>query len=182
MKMHWLPVMGLAATLALGACSKSEEPKPAAPVAPAPSAQPQMPPSHPPAGGQEGGMGMGMGMGGSGPRQVVVPEDVKATWKGVILSVTDKTTNEAKDYTVEIGGTVNHGDLELTVESFLPAFSMGGGAITSSSAETLNPAARLVAKEKGAEVFSGWLFSMYPDAHPFQHDKYNVVLKDFVKK
>jgi len=178
MKMHWLPVMGLAAALVLGGCSKSEEPKPEAAKTPAPAGQPEMPPSHPPTGGQEGGMGMPA----SGPRQVVVPEDVKSTWKGVVLSVVDKETNASHDVTVDIGSSVTDGDLEITVENFLPAFSMGGGSITSSSADTLNPAARLVVKDKGAEVFSGWLFSMYPDAHPFQHDKYNVVLKDFVKK
>ena len=178
MKTHWPAAIALAAALALGGCSKSEEPKPEAAQAPAPAAQPEMPPSHPPMGGQEGGMGAPA----SGPREVVVPDDVMATWKAVVLSVTDKQTNEAHDVTVDIGSTVADGELELTVEKFLPAFSMGGGTITSSSAETLNPAARLVVRDKGAEVFSGWLFSMYPDAHPFQHDKYNVILKDFVKK
>jgi hypothetical protein len=178
MKIHWLPLVALAAALALGGCSKSEEPKPEAAKAAAPAAQPEMPASHPPVAGAESGSGMAA----SQPRQVVVPDDVKATWKAVVLSVTDKQTNESHDVTVDIGGTAKDGDLEITVEDFLPAFSMGGGTITSSANETLNPAARLVVKDKGAEIFTGWLFSLYPDAHPFQHDKYSVILKDFVKK
>jgi hypothetical protein len=179
MKMHWLPVLGLAATLALGACSKKEEPKPAASQTRAPAGQQEMPPSHPPRGDQMPGMGMGTG---AGPRQIVVPDEVKAAWKAVVLSVADKTTDTVTDVTVDIGGSATQGDLDISVESFLPAFTMSGGAITSSSADTLNPAARLVVKQNGSEVFAGWLFSMYPDAHPFQHERYEIILKDFVHK
>ena len=179
MKIHWLPALGLAATLTLGACSKKEEPRPAAPQTRAPAGQQEMPPSHPPMGEQMPAMGMSMG---AGPRQIVVPEDVKAAWKAVVLSVADKTTDTVTDLTVEIGSTATRGDLDISVESFLPAFTMSGGAITSSSVETLNPAARLVVKQNGSEVFAGWLFSMYPDAHPFQHERYEIILKDFVRK
>ncbi len=176
MNTRWLIGWTLAVALAAVGCSK-EEPQPQAAKEPAPAAQPQMPASHPPAGGE----GM-MGGAPAGPRAVVVPEDVQKTWKAVVLAVSERDSDKSQDVTVEIGKTATVGDLEITVESFLPSFSMGGGTITSSSADTLNPAARLMVKEKGNEVFAGWLFSMYPDAHPFTHEKYNVVLKDFVKK
>jgi len=165
MNMRWLIGLTLAVAVGAAGCSK-EEPQPQAAKEPVPAAQPQMPASHPPA----------------GPREVVVPEDVQKTWKAVVLAVSELDGDKSQDVTIEIGKTATVGDLEITVESFLPAFSMGGGSITSSSADTLNPAARLMVKEKGNEVFAGWLFSMYPDAHPFTHEKYNVVLKDFVKK
>jgi hypothetical protein len=174
MNTRWLIGLTLAVTVAAAGCSKEEPPQAA--KEPAPAAQPQMPASHPPAGG-EGMMGAP-----AGPREVVVPEDVQKTWKAVVLAVSERDGDKSQDVTIEIGKTATVGDLEITVESFLPSFSMGGGTITSSSADTLNPAARLMVKEKGNEVFAGWLFSMYPDAHPFTHEKYNVVLKDFVKK
>ncbi len=178
MNTRWLIGWTLAVALAVVGCSKEEpQPQAAKEPAPAPAAQPQMPASHPPAGGE----GM-MGGAPAGPRAVVVPEDVQSTWKAVVLAVSERDSDKTQDVTVEIGKTATVGDLEITVESFLPSFSMGGGTITSSSADTLNPAARLMVKEKGNEVFAGWLFSMYPDAHPFTHEKYNVVLKDFVKK
>ncbi len=177
MKTYWLPAIALVASLmTLGACSKSEEPKPAAPQAQAPAARQEMPPTHPPMDGPPAGMGM------AGPREVVVPEDVTNTWKAVVLSVADKVSNTTKDVTVDIGGSVTEGDLEIAVESFLPAFTMTGGVITSGSNETVNPAARLVVTENGAELFAGWLFSLYPDAHPFEHDRYELVLKDFVAR
>ncbi|MDW7711217.1 MAG: DUF2155 domain-containing protein [Deferrisomatales bacterium] len=172
MKMLWLPAIALAAALALGACSKKEEPAPAA----APAAPTAMPPSHPPMDAQPGAMGL------AGPREVVVPEEVKNAWKAVVLSVADLETNTTKELTIDIGEAVTEGSLEITVESFLPAFSMTGGVITSASNETVNPAARLVVKEDGAELFAGWLFSLYPDAHPFEHDRYELVLKDFVAR
>ena len=176
MSKHWMVALALAAALALGACSKKEEPTAEAPQT-QPSVQPEMPASHPPVEGQQGQSGMMEQM--AGPREIVVPDDVQATWKSVVLSVSDGV--ESQDLTVDIGQTATVGDLEITVESFLPSFTMAGGAITSKSNETENPAARLVVKEGGQEIFSGWLFSMYPDAHPFQHEKYGVLLKDFVE-
>ncbi len=165
----------LAALLALGGCSKKEEPKAQAPAA----AQPQMPPSHPPTTGGAAGQASTDPM--PMQRQVVVPDEVKSTWKAVVLEIQDKTAGTTTDVTVDVGQTVTQGDLEITVETFLPSFSMGGGTITSKSNDTENPAARLVVKDKGVEIFQGWLFSLYPEAHPFQHDRYGMVLKDFVK-
>lgn len=186
MKREILVSVGIAAALGLTACQKKQEPPPAPPkaempAAPAPGA---MPP--PGMGGMPGGM-PGAAPGGmpaapAAPRAVVVPEEVSKSWKAVVLQVTDKKTNKTQDVKVDIGQTAKVGDLEVTVESFLPSFTMGGGNITSKNNNTENPAAKVIVKEKGAEIFAGWLFSLYPQAHPMQHEKYSLALKDFVKK
>ncbi|GAB4273427.1 MAG: DUF2155 domain-containing protein [Deferrisomatales bacterium] len=184
MNIRWLAAVGLAATVALAGCSKKEEPVAEAPKAEAPQAEAgskglEMPPSHPKVGGESASAGAEAA---PPQRQIVVPDDVKNTWKAVVLELTDKTENKTEEVTVEIGQTVTVGGLEITVENFLPAFTMGGGQITSKSNETENPAARLIVKEGGSEVFSGWLFTLFPEAHPFQHERYGLLLKDFVKK
>lgn len=181
MRVRWLAVLGLATAVAVTGCSKKEEPASAPSQAEAPSGQQEMPASHPPVGGEGSGGTMGESA-PAAPRQVVVPDEVTNTWKAVVLEVTDKESGKSQDVTVDIGQSATVDGLEVTVENFLPSFSMGGGQITSKSAATDNPAVQLEVKEGGTEVFSGWLFSLYPDAHPFQHDKYSILLKDFVKK
>ena len=181
MKMRWAWVIGVAVAVAAAGCSKKEEPVSKAPTpAPAPAAQPQMPPSHPPAGGQEAQPGMGMGV--PTKREIVVPDEVRDAWKAVVLQVGDKATGKTEDVTIDIGQSATVNGLEIKVEHFLPTFSMGGGSFTSASNETQNPAAKVVIREDGQDVFSSFLFSMHPDVHPFQSEKYTVILKDFVKK
>jgi hypothetical protein len=185
MRRQGLVVIGLAAAMALGACQKKEGEVPQAPAPMGTQSGPGQTSGMPPHGPMGGGMpGMPPGEGGMPPtpRQVVVPEDVKKTWQSVTLQVTDKQANKSEDVKVDIGNTVKVGDIEVTVESFLPSFTMTGGDITSKSNQTENPAARIVVKESGNQVFAGWLFSMHPDAHPMEHDKYKIVLKNFTKK
>jgi hypothetical protein len=116
------------------------------------------------------------------PKDIVVPEDVRETWQAVILEVGDKGENTSEDLTVDIGNSATVGSLEITVDAFLPAFTMGGGVFTSSSNNTENPAARIVVKQEGQEIFAGFIFSMHPGVHPFEHEKYSILLKDFVRK
>ncbi len=178
MRMFWPAVLGAAALIGVAGCSKPKEEAAEKPQASAPHMEASA--SH--ESGQQASAGH-TGMGSQKPvqREIVVPDDVKKTWKAVVLELTDRKENKSQEITVNIGETVTVGDLEITVQSFLPAFTMGGGVITSKSNETENPAARLVIKDKGVEVFSGWLFSLYPEAHPFQHERYALLLKDFVK-
>jgi hypothetical protein len=173
----WLVVALVIAGVAAG-CSKKEEPAAPAPaIAPPASGEPQMPASHPPLEGQAGQMAPAP----AGPREVQVPAEVQSAWKSVVLQVTNRSTETSQDVAIEIGQSAVVEGLEITVENFVPHFSMGGGTITSASNDTVNPAAQLTVKEGGTEVFSGWLFSLYPDAHPFEHETYGVVLKDFKK-
>ncbi|MDF1556288.1 MAG: DUF2155 domain-containing protein [Deferrisomatales bacterium] len=173
---NWMVLALVVVGVAVG-CSKQEEPVAPAPVAAPASGEPQMPASHPPLDGQAGQMAAPP----AGPRQVEVPAEVLSGWKGVVLGVTNRTTGTSQDVSLDIGKSAVVEGLEITVANFVPHFSMGGGSITSASNDTVNPAVKLTVKEGGAEVFSGWLFSLYPEAHPFQHETVGIVLKDFVK-
>ena len=119
------------------------------------------------------------------PTRIVVPEEVAAKWKAVVLEVFDKDTSEVTTYTMNIGETAPLGStgLNVFVEAFLPSFQMAGDVFTSSSPELNNPAARVrITDSTGAELYNRWLFSLYPATHPFEHAKYAVTLKDYVEK
>jgi hypothetical protein len=119
------------------------------------------------------------------PSRIVVPEDVAAKWNAVVLEVTDKDTNERRNYTMTIGETAPLGDtgLNVYVEAFLPSFQMAGDVFTSSSPDLNNPAAKVtITDESGNELYNRWLFALYPATHPFDHPRYAVVLTDQVAK
>ena len=113
---------------------------------------------------------------------VVVPDNVKGKWKAVKIAVTDKTANKEMVYTMPIGADfpLPGSDMVVRVENFLPQFSMEGTTLTSQSNEPKNPAAQVRIMEGGKELFKGWLFSLYPTTHAFQHPKYGFTLVDFV--
>ncbi len=113
---------------------------------------------------------------------VLVPESVKGKWKAVKIGVTDKRNNKESVYTVAIGSefTVPSTKLTIKIESFLPHFTMEGTTLTSLTNEPKNPAAQVRIKEDGNEVFKGWLFSLYPTTHAFQHSVYGFTLVDFI--
>ena len=113
---------------------------------------------------------------------VVVPDKVKGKWKAVKIAVTDKTANKETVYTVPIGGEmpIPGSNMAVKVDNFLPHFSMDGTTLTSQSNEPKNPAAQVRIIEGGKEVFKGWLFSLYPTTHTFQHPKFGFILVDFV--
>jgi len=113
---------------------------------------------------------------------VVVPESVKGKWKAVKIAVTDKAANKETVYTVAIGASLAIPDTGLTiaVDTFLPQFTMDGTTLTSQSNEPKNPAAQIRIMEGGKEVFKGWLFSLYPTTHAFNHPKYGFTLVDFI--
>jgi hypothetical protein len=111
-------------------------------------------------------------------RVVVVPAEGQGKWKAVQVAVLDKEANQEKIYTVDIGSsfTVENSDLSLEVKNFLPAFTMDGATISSASSELKNPAAQIVIRGGGEEIFKGWLFSLYPETHAFQHPRYSFTL------
>ena len=113
---------------------------------------------------------------------VVVPDSVKGKWKAVVIQVTDKTTNKDAQYTVPLGTTfaIPNSSLSIKVDNFLPQFMMEGTTLTSQSNEPKNPAAQVRVMEGGKEIFKGWLFTLYPTTHAFQHPRYGFSLTDFV--
>ncbi|HEY5513148.1 MAG TPA: DUF2155 domain-containing protein [Geomonas sp.] len=116
------------------------------------------------------------------PSVVVVPESVKGKWKAVKIAVVDKNAEGQKIYTIAIGTELKlpGSDLTLSVDNFLPHFVMEGTTLTSQSNELKNPAAQLRVIEGGREINKGWLFALYPTAHPFQHPHYGFTLVDYV--
>lgn len=158
----------IASFLTMSGCKKKQEE----------AMPPQMPPMAP-------GQGTQMGMPQKIETVLQVPEEVKKKWKAIKLNVTDKTTNKSTIVTAEIGkeSAITGTDLKVFVEVFLPAFKMDGGTITSTSPDqTTNPAAKIKVTEKGQEIFSGWLFELYPTVHPFTHPKYTITLAGYEKK
>jgi hypothetical protein len=113
---------------------------------------------------------------------VSVPDIVKGKWKAVKIGVINKTSNKETDYLIEVGSalTIPNTNLIIKVETFLPHFTMEGTTLTSQTNEPKNPAAQVRISEGGKEIFKGWLFSLYPTTHAFQHPVYGFSLVDFV--
>ena len=113
---------------------------------------------------------------------IIVPDSVKGKWKAVKIAVRDKTANKEAIYTVAIGSqfAIPNTNLAISVENFLPHFTMAGAMRTSQSNELKNPAARVRIYENGVEIFNGWLFSLYPTTHAMQHPRYGFTLVGFV--
>jgi hypothetical protein len=99
----------------------------------------------------------------------------------VVLEVEDKQDGSKRDFRVEIGDSLMIGQLDVSVVYFLPAFAMGPGYITSSSNEPVNPAAGLEIREDHQTIFANAIFSRFPEMHPFQHDRWAIRLKGFVR-
>lgn len=129
--------------------------------------------------------GMPAGHGSASPRKpavIEVPDAIKARWKAGRFSVVDTSTKKTVTLTAEVGKAtpIPGTDLTLKLEALVPDFSMGNGVITSKSDKLGNPAAKASISEGGAERFNGWFFSMFPEAHPFEHPKYQIRLVSFV--
>ena len=131
---------------------------------------------------QSGKQGAPASQGAKKESVVVIPDSVKGKWKAVKISVSDKNNNNEAVYTIAIGSqfAIPDTNLAIKVESFLPHFTMDGTTLTSQSNEPKNPAAQVRISEGGKEIFKGWLFSLYPTTHAFQHPKYGFTLVDFL--
>lgn len=162
-----------ALVLAAAACKKKEPPQvpPPGTGAPAPG-MPGAPAGPPP------------GTPGAPEKKVVVPDGVKAGWKAVKIEIEIKEKKSKKQYTVPLNADFSVPDtpIVLKVGGFLPHFSMTADQITSASDKLENPAVKVDVIEGGKPVFEGWLFSKFPDIHPFQHEKYGVRFLEPVKK
>ena len=124
-----------------------------------------------------GGGSMGGMMGGLNTEIRLDPE-IAGAWSGIRVHVIDSETGDGQIVDVALGETVALGDsgLTLSADTFVPDFVMDEGGITSRSAETQNPAARVVIAEDGMANYEGWLFAAMPEIHPFPHARYQVLL------
>ncbi len=164
-------IIVLVLAISFGACKKKE-------------AKPQLPPGHP---GMEGSMPPAMPNVQDMPkvdRKIIVPNNVKTMWKAVKLSIEDKATKGAKEYVVAVGSdlAVPNTKIKVKVLAFLPDFKMGDQEITSASDKPNNPAAQVLVEEPGKPEWKGWLYSMHPAIHPFQHEKIAITLVGGVSK
>ena len=174
--------------VSLGACQKKEEqPVPKAPMqspmaTPSDLSQPMKPPETMPPHGQMGAPNGDMAK--KETKTVQVPADVKKSWKKVTLTFVDKGAKKTREYNVNINSRleIEGTNLKVAVGDFLPDFKMMGAIITSGSNEPVNPAVRVEIFEKGQSIFKGWLFAKMPEIHPFESDKYGLLLKEGVKK
>jgi len=123
-------------------------------------------------------------MGGGPEKKVTVPAEVRDSWKSVKIDVEFKAKKTSKAFSIPLNTEFKVPDSDLTIKvgDFLPHFAMTADSITSNSNNPENPAVRVEVQEKGKTVFKGWLFSKFPDVHPFQHDQYSLKLVSGEKK
>jgi Uncharacterized protein conserved in bacteria (DUF2155) len=164
MKRFLLLGIGVALILSAGACKKKEE----KPVPQAPNKAPSF----------HGGAMF------KGETKVIVPDNVKGRWKAVKILFEDRAEKKNTEYTIDLDSDfkVPGTDLKISVGEFLPDFRMSAGTITSASNEPNNSAVHVKVFEGEKEIFSGWLFAKFPTAHPFEHNRYGIILKEGIEK
>ena len=130
------------------------------------------------------GPGMNAGPGADVPTRLEVPPEVAHAYTGIKITWKDKKDGKEGVIEVPLGGGTPLPDPSVVVHAdvFLPAFTMGGGAITSEGIEQQNPAARITVLDKGKEIFAGWIFTRFPDVHPFTHPRFQLHLDGGVPK
>ena len=118
------------------------------------------------------------------PTRLVVPPEVEKTYSGIRLAWKDSRGGKEGMLDVPLNGSARIPDSELEVRSdvFLPAFTMAADEITSNGVEPENPAARITVVEKGNEIFRSWIFTNFPDVHPFQHPRFSLRLAGGVRR
>jgi hypothetical protein len=118
------------------------------------------------------------------PTRLVVPPEVAKTYSAIRLTWKDSGSGKEGAVDVPLGGSARLPNSEMEVRSdvFLPAFTMAADEITSQGVEPNNPAARITVVEKGSEIFSGWIFTNFPDVHPFQHPRFSLRLAGGVRR
>ena len=166
-------VLELSVALGLAACRERGRPDPSIRMAPSHDVE------------QPGGQGQGQEKGGQRvPSRLEVPPEVQHAYLGIRLSWKDGSNGKEGVLEIPLGGTAKlpGSDLEVRGDVYLPAFSMSQDTITSSGVEEANPAARLTVAEKGQEIFGGWIFTRFPDVHPFQHPRYSLKLAGGIRR
>jgi hypothetical protein len=118
------------------------------------------------------------------PTKLEVPPEVVKAWSGIRLRWKDSSNGKDGILDVPLGGSASlpFSDIQVRADVFLPAFTMTGDAITSSSIEPENPAARIAVVEKDKSLFEGWVFTRFPDVHPFQHPRFSLKLEGGVRR
>jgi hypothetical protein len=183
MKRRGAPLLAAALALILGggtACRENSRPDPE--VHMAISHEPEDPGAA--GNSQAGGATANGGAAAKAPTRLEVPPEVEKAWSGIRLRWKDLGSGKEGTLDVPLGDAKPLPDPDIVVRGdvFLPAFTMSGDAITSQGTEPQNPAARITVFEKGKEIFGGWIFTRFPDVHPFTHPKYQLRLEGGVPR
>lgn len=113
----------------------------------------------------------------------VIPNEIKAVYSGVVLTVRDLKTGTSKDVTVNFDETVkiDGTPLVVNIEQFYPDFVMSQDGYSTRTMEPNNVAAKIHVTGIEPE-FNGWLFAGFPGVHPFESTEYDILLKASIKK
>ena len=104
-----------------------------------------------------------------GPRQVVIPDELKGKYSSAMMTVQLPGMSEAASIELPLNGEAQVGDYgTLLVRDYLPAFLITGNTITSEGLEEKNPAIWAEWRRDGQLVFAGWLFRDYPSLNPMK--------------
>jgi Uncharacterized protein conserved in bacteria (DUF2155) len=162
--------------LALGlACRERGRPDPAVHMAPSHDVEQA-------AGAEQGQQGQQGGQ--QTPNRVEIPPEVQEAYSGVRIQWKDSQSGKEGLLDVPLGGSarIPGSSVEVQGEIYLPAFAMSASTITSSGIEEQNPAARIGVTEDGKEIFGGWIFTRFPDVHPFDHPRFTLRLAGGIRK
>lgn len=179
--------LALASVLVSAGCQEKGRPEPGVQMAPSHEREA---PSRGGEGGAEAGSVAGTETGPSAPglpkvpTRLVVPPEIAKTYSAIRVTWKDSAGGKEGALDIPLGGSarVPNSELEVRADVFLPAFTMTADEITSNGVELTNPAARLTVVEKDKQVFSGWIFTNFPDVHPFEHPRFSLRLAGGVKK
>jgi hypothetical protein len=118
------------------------------------------------------------------PQRLEVPPEVVKAYSGVRLKWKDSSNGREGILDVPLDKTarIPGSELDVRADMFLPAFTMSAEAITSTGVEPENPAARIAVLENGNEIFAGWIFTRFPDVHPFQHPRFSLLLAGGIRR
>ncbi|MEO8432704.1 MAG: hypothetical protein ABI592_14425 [Acidobacteriota bacterium] len=118
------------------------------------------------------------------PTRLEVPPSVQKAYSGIRVRWKDSGSGKEGTIEIPIGSSVAVPETTLQVRGdvFLPSFTMTSDVITSTGIEPENPAARISVADNGSEVFGGWIFTRFPDVHPFQHPRISLRLEGGVRR
>jgi hypothetical protein len=115
-------------------------------------------------------------------KPVNIPEEVEKTWKFAVLAIVEKGTGkELLTKKVAKGDVLNYQGLEIKINHIVPHLVLGD-AFTSASNEPKNPAVLVQAKEKGKLIYEGPIYMKFPEWYNINHPKYELRLKEILKK
>jgi hypothetical protein len=111
-------------------------------------------------------------------REVNLSEEVKKKWKEVHLQITDNVQQKTEIVTLQVGSTVKLDDEgeRLSIEVFVPDYSIAEKRIESRSNEPNNPAVLVSLTQEGKTLSRGWVFKHFPEYNSFVNQRFHLVL------